>query len=353
MRRRLAGFRAGRPLRPVLTAAAALVVLAVLTRSVWLQVLACGLLGLVAASALSVVFDKGCEVTLRHPNDLVVGAPIDVCFTVENPGLRRSRPLLLRYEFIAARRLAPVVTVYVDPIPAGERVEVRATLTPEARGEAAGARWSVAQLGAFGLFSIAPVRTLDRRVLVAPAPAPPVPLRLEGGSPDGDGAMRVGLDVRGVREWRPGDPARHVHWRASARTGELRVLERGEPSHGALGVFFVGRAGDSRFESVLAVAAATVRLAIDEGAECYAWVEQPGAGCVGRLTASSMMSPFVHVERAEPPTDRGFSHMLGHVGDGGRLLLVLADDVPAGWVAQVRDFAASSGLGVVDLREFA
>ncbi len=337
----------------MLSAAATLVVLAVLTRSVWLQVVACGLLGLVLASALSVVLDNGCEVTLRHPNDLVVGAPVDICFTVENPGLRRSRPLLLRYELVAARPLAPAVTVYVDPIPAGQRVEVRATVTPDARGEATAARWSVAQLGAFGLFSIAPVRTLDRRVLVAPAPAAPVPLRLDGGSPDGDGAMRTGFDVRGVREWRPGDPARHVHWRASARTGELRVLERGEPSHGALGVFFVGRAGDPRFESVLAVAAATVRQAVDEGADCYAWVEQSGAGCFGRLTPTSMMLPFARVETAEPPSPKGFSHMLEHVGDGGRLLLAFADDVPAGWVAQVRDFAASSGLEVVDVRDFA
>jgi uncharacterized protein (DUF58 family) len=351
--RRLAGFRAGRALRPVLAGAAVLVVLAVLSRSVWLQVVACGLLGLVAASALSVAFDKGCEVTLRHPNDLVVGTPVDVCFTVDNPGVRRGRPLLLRYELVAARSLAPAVTVYVDPIPPGERVEVRATLTPEARGEATGARWSVAQLGAFGLFSIAPTRTLDRRVLVAPAPAPPVPLRLDGGSPDGDGAMRAGLDVRGVREWRPGDPARHVHWRASARTGELRVLERGDPSHGALGVLLVGRAGDARFEAVLAVAAATVRLAVDEGADCYVWLEQPGAGCFGRLTPTSTASPFARVERADPPSAKGFSHLLEHVGGGGRLLLALADDVPPGWVAQVRDFAASSGLDVVDLREFA
>ena len=243
MRRRLAGFRAGRPLQPVLTAAAALIVLAVLTRSVWLQVVACGLLGLVVASALSVAFDKGCEVTLRHPNDLVVGTPVEVCFSVENPSSRRGRPLMLRYELVAARPLAPAVTVYADPVAPGARVEVRATLVADARGEATGARWSVAQLGAFGLFSIAPVRTLERRVLVAPAPAPAVSLRIDGGSPDGAGAVRAGLDVRGVREWRPGDPARHVHWRASARTGELRVLERGEPAHGALGVLLVGQAG--------------------------------------------------------------------------------------------------------------
>ena len=334
-------------------AATALVVLAVLTRSVWLQVVACGLFGLVASSALSLLFDKGCEVTLQHANELVVGASVEICFTVENEALRRSRPLALHYELVSARPLAPTVTVYVDPVPPGERVEARATLTPMARGEAMEARWSVTQLGAFGLFTIKPVRTLPRRVAVAPALAPPVPLRFEGGAPDGLGDTRAGLDVRGVREWQPGDAARHVNWRATARTGDIRVLERGEPSHGALGVLFAGSAGDPRFEAVLATTAATVEFAMDRGTDCYAWLEQPGAGCFGLLTAASSATPFIRVERAELPSVKGFSHLLEHVGEGGRLLLAIADDVPPGWVGQVRDVAASSGLEVVDMREFA
>jgi uncharacterized protein (DUF58 family) len=330
-----------------------LAVLAILTRSVWLQVVACGLFGLVASSALSLLFDRGCEVTLRHPNDLVVGQPVEVCFTVENHALRRSRPLALRYELVSGRPLAPVVTVYVDPVPPGGRVDARATLTPDARGEATGARWSVAQLGAFGLFTIRPVRTLERRTLIAPAPVPPLSLRVDGGAPGGSGAMHVGLDVRGVREWHPGDAARHVHWRATARTGEIRVLERGEPAHGALGVLIAGRAGEPRFESVLATTAATVRLAIDDGADCYAWLEQPDAGCFGLLTTASCAMPFIRVEQAGLAAPKGFAHLLEHLGAGGRLLLAVADDVPPSWVAQVRDVASSSGLDVVDMREFA
>ena len=351
--RRLAGFRAGQPLQPVLTAATALGVLAVLTRSEWLQVVACGLFGLVASSALSLVFDKGCEVTLQHPNDLVVGEPVEICLTVENHSLRRSRPLALRYELVAVRPLAPTVSVYVDPVPPGERVEARATLVPQARGEATQVRWSVAQLGAFGLFTIKPVRTMERRVVVAPVQARPVALHLDGGVLDGSGVMRAGLDVRGVREWQPGDAARHVHWRATARTGEIRVLERGDPTHGALGVLIAGRAGDPRFETVLATTAATVRLAMDDGAQCYAWLEQPGAGCFGLLTTASITTPFSRAEQAGLASPQGFSHLLQHVGAGGRLLLAVADDVPPSWVAQVREVASSSGLEVVDMRELA
>lgn len=352
MRRRFAGVRAGRPLQSVVSAAAVLLVLSTLSRSVWLQVLGCALLGLAASSAVSLVWASGCEVTLVHPDDLVVGEPVEVRVTVENGGLRRSRPCVLHYDLVAPRPLAPPVTLYIDPVAPGQRVEVGAMLTPQARGEATQARWSVAHLGAFGLLSVRPTRTLARRVTVAPAAAAPAPVLVDGGAPDGVGRPRVGLDVRGVREWRPGDAARHVHWRATARTGELRVLERGEPSHGAVGVLLAGRAGDPRFESVLATTAATLRRLIDDGAECHVWLEQPGAGCFGVLTPSTFATPFIRVERAELPSDKGVSHLLEHVGADGRLLLAIADDVPPGWVAQVRDVAAPSGVEVVDMRAF-
>lgn len=69
-------------------------------------------------------------------------------------------------------------------------------------------------------------------VAVGPRPElPPEPLP-EPPPGWGEEALRpsvVGDVVRGVRDYVPGDPLRQVHWRASARRGELVVKEVDEP----------------------------------------------------------------------------------------------------------------------------
>lgn len=46
-----------------------------------------------------------------------------------------------------------------------------------------------------------------------------------------------GTEVFGVREYRPGDPLRRIHWRSSARRGELIVREYEPPGVQTLGIF--------------------------------------------------------------------------------------------------------------------
>lgn len=46
-----------------------------------------------------------------------------------------------------------------------------------------------------------------------------------------------GTEMFGVREYRPGDPLRRIHWRSSARHGELIVREFEPPGVQTLGVF--------------------------------------------------------------------------------------------------------------------
>ena len=66
-----------------------------------------------------------------------------------------------------------------------------------------------------------------------------------------------GLDVRGVREWRPGDAVRHVHWRSTARTGRLAVLDYAEPTSARSACLIAGTTAEARFEAALALAAST------------------------------------------------------------------------------------------------
>lgn len=73
--------------------------------------------------------------------------------------------------------------------------------------------------------------TLPARVLVYPrvVPLPPqvLPPEMGGGTAPVDSAFRQGEGTSffGIREYRPGDPLRHVHWRTAARLGRLTVVE--------------------------------------------------------------------------------------------------------------------------------
>ena len=69
-----------------------------------------------------------------------------------------------------------------------------------------------------------------REMLVLPSPLPTRRLFLDGGVAglrgDEGGTQRGGgMDFHGVREYRQGDDLRRVHWRTTARTGELAVTE--------------------------------------------------------------------------------------------------------------------------------
>lgn len=98
----------------------------------------------------------------------------------------------------------------------------------EGRGPAGQARATGQTTAPFGLVKHTWTVGVDTGLLVWPARRPPH--RLPGGGLDGQGRPagidRTGSDVQGVREYRPGDDRRHVHWRSSARRGSLVVTER-------------------------------------------------------------------------------------------------------------------------------
>jgi uncharacterized protein (DUF58 family) len=347
--KRPSGLVVGAPASTAGAGAVLAFTLAAETRDVWLQVAGCGLVGLLVVSWLSVVFDAGCDVTMEHAGDLVVGQPVEVCFTVENRHRRRSRPMLIRYSLTSTRPLLPQTTVYLDPLAAGTGVQVSANVTPTARGQALSGSWSIERLGAFGMFAARHARATTKRVRVAPAPTAPLDLAVGAGSSHGSSRLRPGLDVWGAREWRPGDAMRHVHWRSTARTGKLTVVESGEPARAALGVIIAGRSGEPDFEAMLALAASTVGRAVDDGADCYAWLEQERAGCIGRLRPDSFITPFVIAESALLPSEQAVRHLLEHIGPGGTLLVVASD---TSWRDAFGAAAAASDLEIVDVAAF-
>lgn len=85
-------------------------------------------------------------------------------------------------------------------------------------------------------------------MLVVPTP---IPLELDLPSASGWGsaetemgqARGAGIEPRGVREYVPGDSIRYIHWRTSARVGQLLVKEFETGSHAAVGFVIQRSAG--------------------------------------------------------------------------------------------------------------
>ncbi|HVK02600.1 MAG TPA: DUF58 domain-containing protein [Armatimonadaceae bacterium] len=82
-----------------------------------------------------------------------------------------------------------------------------------------------------GLFTFGASLPVETEMVVHPEPIPVRDLAVGGegmyGVRERDGKTRrgEGMDFHGVREYRQGDALRRVHWRTTARTGKLAVVE--------------------------------------------------------------------------------------------------------------------------------
>jgi uncharacterized protein (DUF58 family) len=80
----------------------------------------------------------------------------------------------------------------------------------------------------------------------------------------------VGADLLGTREYRPGDPTRHIHWRSSARRNVLVVKEFEEERNPGLAVILdtsreLGEGRDTTLEYSIKLAATLARYATVAG----------------------------------------------------------------------------------------
>ena len=95
-------------------------------------------------------------------------------------------------------------------------------------------------------FDLAPVKLeaeVDRPLLVMPEPRVGIPMRIVRRLPFGTPAPAFRLfedreHFAGVRDYEPGDPMHHVHWRLSAHAGRLQT-KRYEPTRSAEVLFAI------------------------------------------------------------------------------------------------------------------
>ncbi len=201
-------------------------------------------------------------VTRRLPHFGTVGWPLQFTAVVRNLGPKSQKGLVLLEELADPRppfeewltaqldeersarsfrlgqsrrinpfRVATLKESPVPPIPPGEEVEVQVELTPLRRGILRFTGVALARSEPLGLLRALSRVSLPQTILVLPKRYPLPPISLAGMLKYQEGgvalASHVGQseDFIALRDYRHGDPLRHIHWRSWARIGRPVVRE--------------------------------------------------------------------------------------------------------------------------------
>ncbi|HEV8583770.1 MAG TPA: DUF58 domain-containing protein [Methylomirabilota bacterium] len=291
---------------------------------------------LTVAAILSVRGPRGLEARRRLPRFATVGEPLTYHVLVRNPdGDTRSGLTLLedledpRPDFktfasahepgeatrnwfdrkvayhrwawlIEQNRRLEVGEHAVPPVPARTTVEVRVTATARRRGRARFRGLSVARPDPLGLVRALRAQPLPDALVILPKRYPLPPLELPGSRRYQPGGITMASSVGdseeflSLRDYRPGDPLKRIHWRSWARVGKPIVREYQDEffvRHGLVLDTFVP-AATPVFEDAVSVAAsfaASVRTQdslldlMFVGTEAYVFTAGRGVGHVDRM----------------------------------------------------------------------
>jgi uncharacterized protein (DUF58 family) len=192
----------------------------------------------------------------------VEGGVVTVPVAVQGRRLARFIRLAVALDGKRGEAFLPVV----DP---GLRRQLTLRITAPRRGVYPLAHLHVISSGLVGMFRVERRLPVSAEVVVRPRyqSLPAVPLATEGSDGAAAPQRRRGDDLFGVREYLPGDPARHIHWRSSARHRRLLVKEFEDPVAPVMTlVVDVERGqGESEFDQSARAAASIAWTALQHG----------------------------------------------------------------------------------------
>lgn len=238
------------------------------TRRGWLVLLGAGvlstagrLLGLVelfalAAGTTALVIASGIYVRLSrfhfeasrqpHPTRVHAGQASRVELAMQNAGARRSPVVVVRDPFDRGRRWARFLLAPLQP---GETARAAYRLPTERRGVFEIGPLTAHLRDPFGLAEKSNEAAPATKLTVYPkiVPIEPLPHTLghdpHAGADHPTALGRGGEDFYGLREYQTGDDLRRVHWKSTARLGELMIRQDEMPWQGRATVVLDLRAG--------------------------------------------------------------------------------------------------------------
>lgn len=205
---------------------------------------------LIAIPALGVLIVRRSRFVLGsvrtvQPTRFPVGTDAEVVLTIEN-GSRLASGVLLLQDTVPDS-LSDSARVLLDRVPSQSQRSERYHVTGLQRGKVHIGPLSVTVIDPFGAATLTRSFTGTNSVIVTPDI---VDLDVAGTSmsPGGRGETMVrSMSARGdddvlPREHRPGDDMRRIHWRATARSGDLMVRREEQSWHSSVVVMLDNRA---------------------------------------------------------------------------------------------------------------
>src|SRR5215207_5897288 len=282
----------------------------------WLYVIVAVLLGVVLVSVpLPWLGVRQVGITRRAPVVATAGEPFECTLEIENRG--RLPRYMLEIEDHFAGDTGRAVAVRVRR---GQTEAVGYTVENPRRGVYAGGEVAVESRAPFGLFygrsktrAAADTVVYPRTFDVAGLPPSAVTDAAWGDRSESSTLHRGhGGEFWGVREYRPGDPARLVAWKKSARgltSGKLAVIELAQETHPpfVLAMSLDAGAPSEAREMVISAGASLLLYALGDGREVRADAGPENASFPKEPTRDSVLTWCAGLRASRPPSTGGAS----------------------------------------------
>ncbi|HTR69175.1 MAG TPA: DUF58 domain-containing protein [Mycobacteriales bacterium] len=333
--RETCGVPARRALFPRPTRSASLLVLLAiilellgrLIGSTGVTVAAAAALGAVLGDAILTPRIDRTRVTRKGPIRMTVGVPAPVELTILAPdrrwGIDRQLVITDAHPALSADR------VLCPRLRRGAIATATHAPVPLHRGYwRDGGSIEIAAFSPLGGFVRHWTARYEGELWVHPAAAPPARLpEISAARATGTAASTrsgTGTDLFAVREWRTGDHTGEIHWRATARRGQLIVRERERPVQTALTVAVGHADGGADWEASICTACATALGALRAG-RLVALVSD--AGVEHPATAVEIQDWFAEVAARSDPSVQVLQSAVQQTGRGSTLLWAGADPI--------------------------
>tara|TARA_B100001109_G_scaffold235148_1_gene214685 strand:+ start:2882 stop:3997 length:1116 start_codon:yes stop_codon:yes gene_type:complete len=281
--------------------------------------------------------------SLRAPTRVYADHPFDLRILLHN-----ERRVLDAFQIKIAVRLAGQVEIraFAPWTAANSASELHLRGTIPGRSALSEHEYSLQTTMPLGLFSLKASGVVSHEILVFPRPLIPRELSTQGSLHDasllpGVTSGQAPGEPRGIRPWQAGDPAKHIHWPASARSFTrcrgLRVRENDPPGfyprHCVVLFHSFGMSGQliraDRFEWALSLACGTLRHLREHGipttflADFNQWEPLP---VTSRSSFGNLLVSLTRAQRQNDTEAHDLIPVMERIADDDSLIII--SDMP-------------------------